>query len=68
VTLRVLHLVGSAVSDFFCDLSRLYARDCLEATDDRGRYEPVIAYVTPGGRIGGCSTCSRSRTSAIRLM
>ena len=48
--LRVLHLVGSAVSDFFCDLSRLYARDCLEATDDRDRYEPVIAYVTPGGR------------------
>jgi D-alanine-D-alanine ligase len=50
VALRVLHLVGSAVSDFFCDLSRLYARDCLAATDDPGRYEPVIAYVTPGGR------------------
>jgi D-alanine-D-alanine ligase len=50
VALRVLHLVGSAVSDFFCDLSRLYARDCLAATEDLDRYEPVIAYVTPGGR------------------
>jgi D-alanine-D-alanine ligase len=50
VTLRVLHLVGSAVSDFFCDLSRLYARDCLAATEDPDRYEPLIAYVTPGGR------------------
>ncbi len=50
MALRVLHLVGSAVSDFFCDLSRLYARDCLAATEDPDRYEPVIAYVTPGGR------------------
>ena len=30
--MRVLHLAGSAVSDFFADLSRLYAADCLEAT------------------------------------
>ena len=50
MTLRVLHLVGSEVSDFFCDLSRLYARDCLRATEDPDRYEPVIAYVTPGRR------------------
>jgi D-alanine-D-alanine ligase len=50
MALRVLHLVGSAVSDFFCDLSRLYARDCLGAIDDPDRYEPVIAYVTPSGR------------------
>jgi D-alanine-D-alanine ligase len=48
--LRVLHLVGSAVNEFFCDLSRLYARDCLSATEDPDRYEPVIAYVTPGQR------------------
>ena len=48
--MRVLHLVGSAVSDFLCDLSRLYARDCLAAIDDPERYEPVVAYVTPGGR------------------
>lgn len=46
--LRVLHLVGSAVSDFYADLSRLYARDCLAAVT--GPYEHHIAYVTPDGR------------------
>lgn len=46
-TLRVLHLVGSAVSDFLTDLSRLYARDCLGSTADPTRYEFYIAYVTP---------------------
>jgi D-alanine-D-alanine ligase len=50
VTVRVLHLAGSAVSDFLADLSRLYARDCLEATADPGRYEFHVAYVTPDGR------------------
>ena len=48
--LRVLHLTGSAVSEFFCDLSRLYARDCLDAVADPARYEFHIAYVTPDGR------------------
>ncbi len=48
--LRVLHLVGSAVSEFMCDLSRLYARDCLAATADPSRYEFHVAYVTPDGR------------------
>ncbi len=48
--LRVLHLVGSPVSDFHCDLSRLYAQDCLSATADPGRYEFLIGYVTPDGR------------------
>lgn len=45
--LRVLHLVGSAVSDFYADLSRLYAQDCLTAIADPARYESHIAYVTP---------------------
>lgn len=45
--LRVLHLAGSAVSDFLADLSRLYAKDCLEATADDSAYEFHIAYVTP---------------------
>ena len=49
-TLRVLHLVGSAVSDFYADLSRLYAGDCLAATADPQRYEPLVAYVTPDHR------------------
>lgn len=47
--LRVLHLAGSATDDFLADLSRLYAADCLEATADPARYEPVVAWVSPGG-------------------
>ena len=48
--LRVLYLVGSAVSDFFVELSLVYARDCLAATADAARYDVSIAYVEPGGR------------------
>jgi D-alanine-D-alanine ligase len=47
MVLRVLHLVGSAVSEFYCDLSRLYAEDCLESNADPALYEFHIAYVTP---------------------
>lgn len=47
MALRILHLVGSAVSEFYCDLSRLYAQDCLESTADSEFYEFHIAYVTP---------------------
>lgn len=47
---RVLHLVGSAVSEFYADVSLLYARDCLEATADAARYEVHLAYVAPDGR------------------
>jgi len=47
---RILHLVGSPVSDFYADLSRLYARDCIDATSDASRYEFHIAHVEPGGR------------------
>ena len=49
MALRVLHLVGSATSGFLCDLSRLYAEDCLDATADPARYDFRIAYVTPDG-------------------
>ncbi|MGK7892424.1 MAG: D-alanine--D-alanine ligase [Xenococcus sp. (in: cyanobacteria)] len=45
--LRILHLVGSAENNFYCDLSRLYAKDCLAATANPERYEFYIAYVTP---------------------
>jgi D-alanine-D-alanine ligase len=47
MVLRVLHLVGSAVSDFYGDLSRLYAQDCLESTANPALYEFYIAYITP---------------------
>jgi D-alanine-D-alanine ligase len=45
--LRVLHLVGSAESEFYCDLSRLYAQDCLVNTANPDRYKFYIAYVSP---------------------
>ncbi|GAX34370.1 D-alanine--D-alanine ligase family protein [Nodularia sp. NIES-3585] len=48
--LRILHLVGSAYNDFYCDLSRLYAQDCLTATADQTRYDFQIAYITPDGQ------------------
>jgi D-alanine-D-alanine ligase len=45
--LNILHLVGSAHNDFYCDLSRLYAQDCLAATADSSLYKFQIAYITP---------------------
>lgn len=50
MTLKVLHLSGSATSDFLSELSLLYARDCLAATADPARYESHLAHVTPDGR------------------
>lgn len=47
---RVLHLAGSPSSEFWCDLSRLYARDCLGATADRALQDQLVAYVTPDRR------------------
>ncbi|MDZ8185793.1 MAG: ATP-grasp domain-containing protein [Nostoc sp. ChiSLP02] len=44
--LRILHLVGSAQDDFYCELSRLYAQDSLAATAEP-RYDFRIAYITP---------------------
>ncbi|NER30328.1 MAG: D-alanine--D-alanine ligase [Symploca sp. SIO1C4] len=45
--LRILHVVGSAESDFYCNLSRLYAKDCLAATANPSLYQFHIAYITP---------------------
>lgn len=47
--MKVLHLVGSPVSEFMADLSRLYAADCLRATADPTAYDVTIAHVAPGG-------------------
>ncbi|WP_017655450.1 D-alanine--D-alanine ligase family protein [Fortiea contorta] len=47
--LRILHLVGSAYNDFYCDLSRLYAEDCLAAIAEDSCYDSQIAYITPDG-------------------
>lgn len=48
MTLRVLHLAGSAVSDFHADLSLTYARGCLEAIPDSYESRPCV--VSPDGR------------------
>ncbi len=48
--MRVLHLVGSAVSDLYCEISCLYAQGCIQATANLARYEFLIAYVTPDGK------------------
>ncbi|PSB45465.1 D-alanine--D-alanine ligase [filamentous cyanobacterium Phorm 6] len=48
--LRVLHLVGSAVDEFYFDLSRLYAENCLEFTANSALYEFHIACVSPDGK------------------
>lgn len=45
--LRILHLVGSAQNDFYCNLSRLYAQDCLTGIADQLLYDFEIAYITP---------------------
>ena len=45
--LSILHLVGSADNNFYCDLSRLYAKECLAATTNPTRYKFYIAYITP---------------------
>lgn len=47
---RLLHLVGSPTSEFYRDLSLVYARDCLEVSHELAGHEDVIAYVTPDGR------------------
>jgi len=46
---RLLHLVGSPTDDFHAELSRLYARDCLEALRATTDHEHLIAHVEPGG-------------------
>ncbi len=45
--MRYLHLTGSAVDPLLDDVSRLYARGCLDAVGGTG--EHVIAHVSPGG-------------------
>lgn len=64
MVLRVLHLVGSAVDDFYGELSRLYAGDCLQATADRALYDSRIAYVTPDRRWRFPTDLSRAAIAA----
>jgi D-alanine-D-alanine ligase len=45
--LRILHLAGSAVSEFYSNLSCLYAQDCLDHTADVDSYKFYVAYISP---------------------
>ena len=45
--IKVLHLTGSPESQFFADLSLLYASGCLESACDSDRYDSLIAHVSP---------------------
>lgn len=50
--MRFLHLTGSAVDPLLDDVSRLYARGCLDAVaglDPSAGDEHVVAHVSPGG-------------------
>jgi D-alanine-D-alanine ligase len=44
---RILQLVGSPTSEFFCELSELYARGSMDALRDPDAYAFVIAHVSP---------------------
>lgn len=46
---RLLHLTGSAVDPLLDDVSRLYARGCLDAVGGIEGLEHVVAHVAPGG-------------------
>jgi D-alanine-D-alanine ligase len=48
-TTRVLHLTGSPVDPLLDDVSRLYARGCLDALADLPGTEHVVVHVAPGG-------------------
>lgn len=66
--LRILHLVGSADNNFYCDLSRLYAQDCIIATADPARYEFHIAYITPDRQWRFPSSLSQEDLSSAKSM
>ncbi|MBD2676682.1 MULTISPECIES: ATP-grasp domain-containing protein [Nostoc] len=65
--LRILHLVGSAQNDFYCDLSRLYAQDCLAATAEL-HYDSTIAYITPDGEWRFPTSLSREDIAQAKPM
>ena len=66
--LRLLHLAGSAESDFHCNLSRLYANHCLAATAPFKGYAMTIAYVTPDRQWRFPASLSRADIAAADPM
>ena len=67
-TLRVLHLVGSPTSAAYCELSELYAADCIEALRQPEKYEFVIALVTPDGSWRFPASLERTAVQAAQPM
>lgn len=63
--IRVLHLVGSPTSQALCELSELYAADCIDALHQPDKYDVVIALVTPDGlwRFPACLERSAIQTA-----
>jgi len=65
---RILHLVGSASDNFYCNLSSLYAKDCIEATANPSLYEFHIAYITPDCQWQFPPSLSREDIAAAKPM
>lgn len=68
VPLRVLHLVGSATDDFYCDLSHMYAQSCIQSTVNPSRYDFVIAYITPDRRWRFPKSLSKEDIEAAQVL
>jgi D-alanine-D-alanine ligase len=66
--LRILHLVGSAYNDFYCNLSRDYAESCLLATANPSLYDFLIAYITPDSQWRFPSSLSDEDISVAKPM
>lgn len=63
----ILQLVGSAESEFYCNLSRLYAQECLEALAN-SRYQFYTAYITPDGLWRFPSSLSKEEIATTQPM
>jgi D-alanine-D-alanine ligase len=68
MVIRVLHLVGSAVSEMLSELSLVYARDCLASTADPARYEFHVALVSPDGHWRFPADLSSAAIRSVRSM
>ena len=66
--LHVLHLVGSPTSQALCELSELYAADCIDALQQPSKYRFVIALVRPDGLWRFPDALGRSAIEAARPM
>ena len=67
--LRILHLVGSAYNDFYCNLSREYAHCCLVDTASfSSLYDFRIAFITPDGQWRFPSTLDPAEIAATKSM